>query len=211
MGLAGGGIAVVPLDLAGVTKGEPLNKIGQRDLNQGELYFDNVRIPKAYMVIEQDAYEAMLELTLSTTTALMGILGTGCARAAFEEALAYAKDRVQGGRPLIEYPNIQMKLFHMLRKVEVSRQISRKAYVFNQNTSTPAEEYSVIAKVQGTQAAYEVADEAVQLFGGNGLTKEYLIEKLYRDARASLIEDGSNESLAIAAGHKIIENYPRTE
>jgi alkylation response protein AidB-like acyl-CoA dehydrogenase len=209
MGLAGGGIAVVPLDLPGVTKGEPLNKIGQRDLNQGELYFDNVRIPKAYMVIEQDAYEAMLELTLSATTALMGILGTGCARAAFEESLAYAKERVQGGKPLIEHPNIQMKLFHMLRKVEVSRQISRTAYIFNQNTSTPAEEYSVIAKVQGTQAAYEVADEAVQLFGGNGLTKEYLIEKLYRDARASLIEDGSNESLAIAAGHKIIENYPR--
>lgn len=210
MGLAGGGIAIVPLDLPGVSKGEPLNKIGQRDLNQGELFFDNVRIPKKYMGVEPEAYEAMLELTLSTTTALMGVLGAGCARAAFEEALSYAKERVQGGRPLIEYPNIQMKLFHMFRKVEVSRQISRAAYIFNQNTSTPAEEYSVIAKVQGTQAAYEVADEAVQLFGGNGLTKEYLIEKLFRDARAALIEDGSNETLAIAAGHKLIENYPRT-
>lgn len=210
MGLAGGGIAIVPLDLPGVSKGEPLNKIGQRDLNQGELFFDNVRIPKSYMVVEPDAYEPMLELTLSATTALMGTLGTGCARAAFEEALTYAKERVQGGKPLIEYPNIQMKLFHMFRKVEVSRQISRKVYVFNQNTSTPAEEYSVIAKIQGTQSAYEVADEAVQLFGGNGLTKEYLIEKLYRDARAGLIEDGSNETLAIAAGHKLIENYPRT-
>ena len=209
MGLAGGGIAAVPLNLPGVSKGEPLNKMGQRDLNQGEIFFDNVRIPKSYMVVEPEAYEAMLELTLSTTTALMGVLGTGCARAAFEEALAYAKERVQGGRPLIEYPNIQMKLFHMFRKVEVSRQISRAAYIYNQNTSTPAEEYSVVAKIEGTQAAYEVADEAVQLFGGNGLSKEYLIEKLFRDARAALIEDGSNESLAIAGGYKLIENYPR--
>jgi alkylation response protein AidB-like acyl-CoA dehydrogenase len=84
MGLAGGGIAIVPLDLPGVSKGEPLDKIGQRDLNQGEIFFDNVRIPKSYMLIGTDLYEAMAELTLSSTTALMGIFGTGVARAAFE-------------------------------------------------------------------------------------------------------------------------------
>ena len=82
MGLAGGGIAIVPLDLPGVSKGEPLNKIGQRDLNQGEIFFDNVRIPKSYMLVGTDLYEAMVELTLSTTTALMGMLGTGITRAA---------------------------------------------------------------------------------------------------------------------------------
>lgn len=211
MGHAGGGIFAMPLNLPGVKKGAPLNKIGQRDLNQGEIFFDNVKVPKKFLIAGPEAYESLLEIVLSATTSLMGIFGTGVARAAFEEALTYAKTRVQGGKRLIEYPTIQTKLFHMLRKVETSRLISRAAYVFNQSTSTPAEEYSIMAKIHGTQAAFDVASEAIQVFGGNGLTKEYLVEKLFRDARAMLIEDGSNDTLAIAAGHKIIENYPRRE
>lgn len=209
MGLAGGGIAIVPLDLPGVSKGEPLNKLGQRELNQGELFFDNVHIPKSYMLVGPDLYESMLELTLSTTTALMGVFGTAVARAALEESLAYAKERVQGGKPLIEHPNIQMKLFRMFQHVEVSRQISRASFLYNRTAQTPAEEYSIAAKLQGTQSAFDACCEAVMLFGGNGLSKEYLIEKLFRDAKAMLIEDGSNESLAIVGGHKMIRNYPR--
>ncbi len=211
MGHAGGGIFAMPLDLPGVKKGAPLNKIGQRDLNQGEIYFDNVKVPKRFLIAGPEAYEALLEIVLSSTTSLMGIFGTGVARAAFEEALAYAKTRVQGGKRLVDYPTIQTKLFHMQRQVETSRLISRAAFVYNTNTSTPAEEYSIMAKVHGTQAAFDVANEAIQIFGGNGLTKEYLIEKLFRDARAMLIEDGSNDTLAIAAGHKIVENYPRKD
>jgi len=141
----------------------------------------------------------------------MGIAATGVARAAFEEALTYAKTRVQGGKALIEYPTIQTKLFHMLRKVETSRAISRAAFCYNQNTSMPAEEYSLMAKIHGTQAAFDVASDAIQIFGGNGLTKEYLVEKLFRDARAMLIEDGSNDTLAISGGHKIIQTYPRKD
>ncbi len=211
MGHAGGAIFAMPLDLPGVSKGAPLNKHGQRDLNQGEIFFDNVRVPKEYLIAGPEAYEALLEITLSATTSLMGVFSAGVARAAFEEALAYAKTRVQGGKTLIEYPTIQEKLFHMFSKVETTRRISRAAYIYNQNTSTPAEEYSLVAKVFGTNAAYEVAHEAIQIFGGNGLTKEYLIEKLYRDARAMLIEDGSNDTLAIAAGHKLIKTYPRLD
>jgi alkylation response protein AidB-like acyl-CoA dehydrogenase len=210
-GHAGGGIFALPLNLHGVKKGAPLNKIGQRDLNQGEIFFDNVRVPGKYLIAGPDAYEPMLEIVLSSTTALMGIFGTGVARAAFEEALTYAKTRVQGGRALIEHRTIQSKLFHMLRQVETSRAMSRAAYCYNQNTSTPAEEYSVIAKVHCTQAAFDVANDAIQIFGGNGLTKEYLVEKLFRDARAMLIEDGSNDTLAIAGGHKIIHTYPRKD
>jgi alkylation response protein AidB-like acyl-CoA dehydrogenase len=210
MGHAGSGIFMVPLTLPGVTKGKPLNKMGQRDLNQGEIYFDNVRIPKKYMIAGPDAFEPMLEIVLSATTAFMANLGTGIARAAFEEALAYAKERVQGGKPLIEYTHIKMTLFHMLRRVEVSRLLARAAFAYNQNTSTPAEEYSLMAKVTGTDAAFQNTHEAIQIFGGNGLTKDYIIEKLFRDARATLIEDGSNDTLAISGGHKIIETYPRT-
>jgi acyl-CoA dehydrogenase len=211
MGHAGGGVFIVPLDLPGVTKGAPLDKMGQRDDPQGELFFDNVRVPKKYMIAGPEAYEAILDITLSATTAMMGMLGTALARAAFEEALTYAKNRVQGGKPLIEHQDVQKKLFNMFSKVELSRQISRAAYFYNQNTSTPAEEYSVIAKVFGCQSCFEVASEAIQIFGANGLSKEYLVEKLFRDARSTLIEDGSNDVLAIAGGHKVINTYPRDD
>jgi alkylation response protein AidB-like acyl-CoA dehydrogenase len=211
MGHAGSGIFIVPLDLPGVKKGAPLDKLGQRDDPQGEIFFDNVRVPEKYMIAGPDAYEAMLEIVLSATTAMMGMLGVGIGRAALEEALTYAKNRVQGGKALIEHQDVQKKLFHMFSKVEIARQMSRAAYIYNQNTSTPAEEYSVIAKVFGCQSCFEVASEAIQIFGGNGLTKEYIVEKLFRDARATLIEDGSNDILAIAAGHKMIHNYPRRD
>lgn len=213
MGHAGSGIFIVPLDIPGVRKGAPLNKMGQRDLNQGEIFFNNVRIPKAYGVVTPETYEATLAAVLSITTALMGVMSTGLARAGFEEALNYAKNRVQGGKALIDYPNVQMKIFHMFREVETSRQISRAALIYNNNAflsgSTPAEEYSIAAKIHGTQAAFNVTNEAIQIFGGNGLAKEYLIEKLFRDARATLIEDGSNDTLAISGGHKVITTYPR--
>jgi len=211
MGHAGGGFFVIPLDLPGVSKGPPLDKLGQRDDSQGEIFFDNVRVPGKYLCVGPDAYESMLEICLASTAALMGIIGTGIARAAFEEALTYAKTWVQCGKTLIEHQDVQKKLFYMFSKIELSRQISRTAYIYNQNTSTPAGEYSVIAKVFGCQSCFEVASEAIQIFGANGLSKEYLVEKLFRDARATLIEDGSNDVLAIAAGHKMIHNYPRRD
>lgn len=211
MGMAGGAIFAMPLDLPGVSKGAPLNKLGQRDLNQGEIFFDNVRVPKDYLIVGPEAYEPILDITLSATTALMGVFAAGIARAALDETLEYAKNRVQGGKKLIEYPNVQQKLFHMFSKVETTRLIARAAYIYNQNTSTPAEEYSNVAKVYGTQAAFDVCNDAIQIFGGNGLTKEYLIEKLFRDSRAMLIEDGSNDTLAIGGGHKLIHTYPRLD
>jgi alkylation response protein AidB-like acyl-CoA dehydrogenase len=114
MGMAGGGICVVPLDLPGVKKGKPLDKIGQRALNQGEIFFDNVRVPKGYMLADQESYETMLDITLSTANAGMGAMFTGLARAAYEEALAYAKQRVQGGKHLFEHQLIKHKLFSMI-------------------------------------------------------------------------------------------------
>ena len=202
-------MAVVPLDSPGVSKGKPIEKLGQRDLCQGQIFFDNVRIPKSYVLIDKELYEAALDGWLSGTTAGMCCLGTGIARAAFEETLTYAKERVQGGKRLIEYPNIKMKLFDMFTKIEAARQLGRAAYIRNIGSEEPMLEYSLAAKNFGTQTAFEVTHEAIQVFGGNGLTKEYLIEKLFRDARATLIEDGSNETLAIAGGHRIIETYPR--
>jgi len=207
LGMAGSGVAFVPLNLPGVSKGRPLNKLGQRALNQGEIFFDNVRIPRSYMLVQPAGYPWTFEVVLAAANAGMGATFTGVARAALEEALAYCKQRIQGGKPLCEHQLVQKKLFDMFIKVESARALSRAAMIYNATTMPPATHYSIASKVYCTEVAFEVSSDAVQLFGGMGLCKELLVEKLFRDARASMIEDGSNEVLALAGATQLIEKY----
>jgi alkylation response protein AidB-like acyl-CoA dehydrogenase len=203
MGMSGGGICIVPLDIPGVKRGRPLDKLGQRALNQGELFFDNVRIPANYMLVDETSYETMLDITLSTANAGIGAMAVGLARAAFEEALSYSKHRIQGGRPLFEHQMIKHKLFDMFTKIEAARYLSRAAMIYNYNNTPPMIRYSIASKVFCTNTAFEVANDAVQIFGGNGVSREYPVEKFFRDARAALIEDGANDSLMITAAHHL--------
>ncbi|MGQ0812110.1 MAG: acyl-CoA dehydrogenase family protein [Nitrospiraceae bacterium] len=203
-GMAGGGVAFIPLNLPGVSKGEPLDKMGQRALNQGSITFTNVRIPKRYMLFDATSYEAILHQTLVLTNGAMGAVFTGVAQAAYDQALAYTKTRLQGGKPISEHQLVQKHLFNMFTKVEASRALSRAAMVYNATAQPPALEYSIAAKVYCTQACLEVTDTALQLFGGKGLTRDCPIEKLYRDARASLIEDGVNDVLALVGARKLL-------
>jgi alkylation response protein AidB-like acyl-CoA dehydrogenase len=143
---------------------------------------------------------------------MVGTWATGLARAAFDEALDYARKRVQGGKPLIDQPTVQVKLFDMFRKIEASRQLCRSAFIYN--WSNPPEkrliEYSAAAKTFGTQVSLEVTSDAIQIFGGIGISKDYLVEKLFRDARTTTICDGSNDVLSIVGGYKVARTYPRT-
>jgi alkylation response protein AidB-like acyl-CoA dehydrogenase len=202
-----GCIAFVPLDLPGVSRGKPLNKIGQRALNQGEIYFDNVRIPGHYILMPPELYTFASELILALANGGMGPTFTGVARAAFEEAMGYCKQRVQGGKPLCEHQLVQRKLFDMFIKVESARQLSRAVLVYNSAQQLPLSRYSVASKVYCTQVAFDVASDAVQLFGGMGLSKGTLVEKLFRDARTAMIEDGANDALALAVAPQLISSY----
>jgi alkylation response protein AidB-like acyl-CoA dehydrogenase len=210
-GHAGGGMFIFSLDRPGVSKGKPLDKLGARELNQGEIFFDHVRVPKEYLVFGPDRYEAELAAHLSLTTPMVGVWAVGLARAALDETLTYARERRQGGKLLIDHPNVQQAIFDMFRRVEAARQLCRAAFVYN--WSNPPEkrapEYGFAAKTFATQASLDVTSQAIQIFGGNGLSKEYVVEKLFRDARATLICDGSNESLSIAGGHRVARTYPR--
>ena len=203
-GLQRGGIAIVPLRAPGVSRGKPLNKIGQRALNQGEIYFDDVRIPADYMVVGADEYRFAVEQVLAWANAGMGSIFVGLARAALEHAVAYAKERVQGGVPIAEHQSVKARLFSMFRKTEAARALSRKVALYNA-VNPPLVQYSIASKVFSTTTAFEVASDAVQTFGGNGLSKEYPVEKLLRDARASMIEDGCNDILSLVGAAKILD------
>jgi alkylation response protein AidB-like acyl-CoA dehydrogenase len=205
-GMNGGGVAVIPLELPGVSRGKPLNKLGQRALNQGEIFFDEVRIPSEYMLVEPDGYPDAIDSVLTRANAFMGATFTGLARAALEEALTYTRGRNQGGKALTEHQLVQKHLFDMYTRVESARQLSRMA-MLNAGSSPPKTYLSIAAKVHCTEAAFHVASEAVQLHGGYGLVKGTLVEKLFRDARAALIEDGSNDILSLAAAQQIIDRF----
>ncbi len=213
MGHAGGGIFIFNADLPGISKGKPVDKVGARDLCQGEVFFDNVRVSKDYLIVAPDNYEAALEAHLCITLPMVGTWANGLARAAFDEALTYARERVQGGKRLIEHSSVQNKLFDMFRKLEASRQICRAAFVYNWSFPTNPEkrliEYAMAAKTFGTQTALEVTSDAIQILGGNGITKEYAVEKFFRDARTTLICDGSNDTISVVGGNKVARTYPR--
>ncbi|MBT4522596.1 MAG: acyl-CoA dehydrogenase family protein [Halieaceae bacterium] len=195
------GISVlVPLDSPGVSRGKPLDKFGVRALNQGEIFFDNVEVPIDNLLADPASYNDLVHLTLASANVSVGNMAVGMARAAYEYALAYAHERNAGGQTIIKHQSVQSRLFHMFRKVEAARALVRRAAEYNATAPAPALQGSIAAKVTATQTAFEVTSDALQIFGANGLTKEYPMEKLLRDARSFLIADGCNEMLALKGG-----------
>jgi alkylation response protein AidB-like acyl-CoA dehydrogenase len=208
-GMEGGGVALVPLNLRGVSRGKPVDGMGQRGLNQSEISFDEVRIHESHLITDPTLYEFMLERALASVASLMGAIFTGVARAAYEAALDHARERVQGGRPIAEHQLVQKRLFEMFSRVEACRAVSRAAMVHNVATASPATEHAIAAKTFCTEAAVEVTSSALGLFGGEGLTRGNPVGKLFRDARVSLTEYGSNDVLALVAARRLLAHAAR--
>ncbi|MCP5433377.1 MAG: acyl-CoA dehydrogenase family protein [Alphaproteobacteria bacterium] len=204
-GLFQGCVVTLPLDVKGVSRGKPLNKMGQRALPQGEIFFDEVRLPAEHLAVEPDRYHEAVSKTLTGANAGMGLIFAGVARAAFEHALEYAHERRQGGVPIIQHQSVRARLFKMWRRVEMARALGRRVFMRNALGPQPVLHAAIAAKVTSTEIAFEVASDAVQMFGGNGVSREYPVEKILRDARASMIEDGCNEFLSIKGGSQLVD------
>lgn len=207
LGSAGGGVALVPLDLPGIEHAPPLEKMGQRDLNQGAIHFDGAVIPAHCMLVGPDLYPLALSSVLALANSGMGAIFTGLARAAFEQALDYAKTREQGGKVITEHQLVQTKLFSMFAATERARALSRAVFLGLSGEELPSLAHAIASKVSCTQIAVEVASDAIQVFGGMGLAREVLVEKLFRDARASLVEDGVNEFLSLVGARHVLDTY----
>jgi alkylation response protein AidB-like acyl-CoA dehydrogenase len=209
-GFAGMGAAVLPLNLPGVSRGKPHEMLGNRELNQCELYFDDVRIPKHYMFLDNPDYSYPFgQQILAGFNMQVACHATGLARAAFEEAFSYCHERVQGGKLLKEHYSVKQKVFEMFSRVEACRAITRRAVQLNGNIFPGFCEYSIAAKTTATEMAFQNANDAISILGASGLSTEYLTEKLFRDARENLIADGTTETLRKVGGHFLFETYPR--
>lgn len=204
---------IIPLDLPGISRGKPLDKIGQRALPQGEIYFDNVKVPKRFAIALKDEYLGNLASMWSYAGTHMCQVFVGAARAAFELALAYCHERKQGGALLIEHQITHLRVGDMLRRLEMARAIARRSLAYARMSPQSHPYVTAQAKVSVTEEAMKITHEALQLFGGNGTTREFPIEKMYRDVRSALIEDGENyvltSRLGVLAGRLYQDGWTR--
>jgi acyl-CoA dehydrogenase len=200
---------LIPFDEPGVTKCPPIEKLGQRSLPQGATLFDSVRLPREFVVGELDEAHHQIDFALTYAKTIVATAFVGVGRASFDHAFAHVHERRQGGAQLIKHQAVRARIFGMWRKLEASRGLVRRAVAYHFGPYGPNPVGGITAKVHSTETAYELAQEAMRLFGASGLTPELPVEKLLRDCQASLIEDGENNVLGLNAVGLLSETYER--
>ena len=173
----------------------------KRPLPQGEIFFDNVRVPRRFAVATRDDYELKHAYAWANAGTSMSHIAAGLARAAFEMALAYVNERRQGGALLANLQLTQYRLGGVGMKVEAIRAMSRHVAHFTKCSPRPHPYFTAAGKAFCCSELMTVVRESLHLMGGVGLTREFGIEKLLRDAQAMQIEDGENNVLQMHYGH----------
>lgn len=192
----------------GVETGRPIPKLGQRNSNTAGVHFNKVRVPKENMLAPPGKGFALAMNTFSRTRPPIGSFATGAARSAMEFAIDYAKKRRAFGSKLSDFQAIQFKIAEMYQKIETSRLLVLKAAWEADQGMDPTVSAS-ISKFYATEAAVQVANEALQVFGGYGYTRFYPVEKLFRDMRVYPIYEGTSEiQRMIVAGHALTSYKP---
>ncbi|MEK7724959.1 MAG: acyl-CoA dehydrogenase family protein, partial [Acidobacteriota bacterium] len=131
-------------------------------------------------------------------------LSVGIAQAAFEEATAYAKDRIAFGKPIAEQQAIQFKLADMATEIEASRLLTLRAAQAKDSGNKKTGVYASMAKLYASETANKVCGDAIQIHGGNGYSRHYNVEKYYRDARITTIYEGTSEIQRIVISRGIL-------
>lgn len=202
-GMEGTATFLIPADWPGITKGKPIDKVGLRALNQCDFTFDGVEIPKEFLLAPPGpGYRPLLETFVTPGNTAVGTLALGVARAAYETGLAYAKEREQGGHPIVGHQLVGKKLFDAFRAIEGARLMLQKStWLIEQGL--PSLELSFAARAQACETAMRVTADMMLLHGGFGITKEYAVEKYYRDAAPLQVMDGSVDRIAVAAAERL--------
>jgi acyl-CoA dehydrogenase len=190
----------------GVKSGRPIPKLGQRASNTVGLEFTNVRVPKENVLAPPGKGFLLAMRTFSRTRPAIGALSVGAARSAMEYAIDYVKKRRAFGAPIAAYQGIQFKIADMYQKVETARLLTWKAAWEADNTPDATISASV-AKLYASEAALEVANEALQVFGGYGYTSLFPVEKLFRDTRLFRIYEGTSEIQRMVLAEYALKTY----
>jgi alkylation response protein AidB-like acyl-CoA dehydrogenase len=185
-------IIVVEKGTPGFSVSRKLDKVGFHSSETGELVFEDCRVPRENLIGEEGRGFGYLMKTLDHGRITHAVSSVGIAKAALDEALRYANERVQFGQPIGKFQSIAFKLARMAMKVETARLMSYyAAWLYDQNEKCNKE--AAMAKLYASEVANEVADEAMHVFGGYGYMMEYPVQRFWRDSKLRKITEGTSE------------------
>jgi len=194
---------VVERGTPGFTAGKKENKLGMRASETTEMIFDNCRVPKANLLgnVGEGFKQAMKVLDGGRIS--IAALALGIAKGAFDAAVSYSKQRQQFGQPISSFQAISFKLADMATEIEAAELLIRQAADLK-NRHLPMTKESAMAKYFASEVSVKVATEAVQIFGGYGYTKDFPVEKFYRDSKLCTIGEGTSEIQKIVIAREIL-------
>lgn len=183
---------IVPTNIDGVTITDNYEKMGVRGSNTAEIVFDNVRVPKENLLGDPNKGFKQFLYTLDGGRISIAALSLGIAQGALDKSLAYAKERKQFGKSISNFQAIQFKLADMSMEIELARNIIHKS-AWLKDQGKPFTKESAYAKLFASETATRVANQAIQIHGGNGYMREYEVERYLRDAKLMEIGEGTSE------------------
>jgi acyl-CoA dehydrogenase len=204
-GARGTSCIVVPADSPGLRMGRKLDKMGQRASCQVEWYFENVEVPVENLLGKEGMGFIIAMKTLDRTRAGVAALSVGVAREAFDVSSQYAMNRVQFGQPVSSFQAMGFMFADMYKKIELSRLITWKAAWAVDTKAADIATISSIAKLFASDTAMEVTTDAVQAMGGAGYSRDFIVEKLMRDAKLLQIYEGTNQIQRLVISRNILK------
>jgi alkylation response protein AidB-like acyl-CoA dehydrogenase len=184
---------IVPKGTPGMAPGKKENKLGFRASDTSEVVFTDCRVPADHLL--GDEGQGFINALQVLDAGRIGIaaLSVGLAQGAYESALRYARERRQFGRPIAAFQAIQFKLADMATRIEAARWLTYRAADLKDRGHARTTRESSIAKLYASEIAVRAAEEAVQIHGGYGFTKDYPPEKFFRDVKLMTIGEGTSE------------------
>lgn len=203
-GLKGLSFFLVEKGTPGFSPGQIIHKLGCRGTVTGELVFDSVRVPKENLLGEELG-KGMVYLgeILNEVRAMTGAMAVGISRAAFNEAIEYARKRVAFGNPIGTYQLIRAKLAEMATDIQASRLMVHYA-AWRMDQGLECRNEAAMAKMFATEACLKVVDEVTRIYGANGFAQEYAPQRYFRDARFLLYGGGTHEVLKDFLGRQLV-------
>ena len=196
---------IVERGTPGFSKGRKENKLGMRASETSEMIFEDCRIPSENLIGKVgDGFVQALKV-LDGGRISIAALGCGIAEGALNAAITYSKERHQFDQPISKFQGISFKLAEMATKIEAAKMLTLRAAELK-NQGKPVSKESAMAKLYSSEIAVEVANDAVQIFGGYGYIKDYPAEKYYRDAKLCTIGEGTSEIQKLVIGREILRD-----
>jgi butyryl-CoA dehydrogenase len=210
-GPRGASAFVIEKGTPGFQFGKKEKKMGIRASTTRELIFDNCRIPRKNIIAKEGHGFIVAMKTLDNARTGVGAQGVGVAQGAFEEAIKFARQRVQFGHPIISFQAVQHMLSDMAIEIEAARALIYSVARFIDSGAKEISKDSAIAKVFATDMAMRVTTNAVQVMGGSGYMREYPVEKMMRDAKILQIYEGTNQIQRNVIGQVLIKEAAKRQ